>query len=273
MRGLIDCHVHTSLCGHATGTVAECVAAAAERGLRTVAITEHLALPETMDPNRHLSMAPEALGGYLDDIAQARLAHPQIDVVSGIEVDFVSGREAETAHAIADARTYRFPPTYILGSVHFIGEWAFDDPHHLHEWEGRDIGAAWTEYFGLWIEALATGLFDAMAHPDLVKKFGHRPDGDVSGLYEEAASAAESAGVVIEVSSAGLRKPVGEVYPGPDLLSAFCRAGVPATVGSDAHAPEEVGVGIAEAYAALRKAGYRTVACPVSQGGWKELVL
>jgi histidinol-phosphatase (PHP family) len=104
-----------------------------------------------------------------------------------------------------------------------------------------------------------------MAHPDLPKKFGHRPTFDPRELYAEAAHAAADAGVLIEVSTAGLRKPVAELYPGPELLQAFSDRGVGATVGSDAHAAGEVGYLIEEAYEALAIAGYREVAFPISR--------
>jgi histidinol-phosphatase (PHP family) len=270
VRNLIDCHVHTALCGHARGTAEECVAAGATVGLQTIAITEHLALPDDIDPHRHLSMPAGALPGYLDEVAAARAAHPEIDVVCGVEADFLPERLDEISAEIERARAYPAPATLVLGSVHFIGDWAFDDPHHLSQWDGRDILAAWESYFALWCEAVACGIFDVMAHPDLIKKFGHRPDADLSAIYSDAAAVAADVGVVIEVSSAGLRKPVGEIYPGPELLAEFARAGVKATVGSDAHAPAEVGAGIPDAYAALRAAGYTSLWRPLSGGGWKE---
>jgi len=116
-------------------------------------------------------------------------------------------------------------------------------------------------------------MFDVMAHPDLVKKFGHFPSFDRRELYAEGAQVAADAGVLIEVSTAGLRKPVGELYPGAEFLAAFRAAGVAATVGSDAHEPAEVGFEIDAAYDALQTAGYDRVAFPDGRGGWKELPL
>jgi histidinol-phosphatase (PHP family) len=161
----------------------------------------------------------------------------------------------------------------VLGSVHFIDGWAFDDPDSVAEWDNRDVDEAWEQYFALWCDAARCGLFDVMAHPDLVKKFGHRPASDPAGLYREAAIAAADGGVLIEVSTAGLRRPVGELYPGPDLLQAFCQAHVGATVGSDAHAPGEVGYAIAKAYSALASAGYEHALFPDGRGGWGSVQL
>lgn len=271
MRELIDCHVHTARCGHATGTVAECVERAVHSGLAGIAITEHLALPDDLDPDRRLSMHPFALPEYLAEVDAARARYSEIEVVTGLEADYLAKRVDETATALDEARSLGV--TLVLGSVHFIGEWAFDDPHHLDEWSRRDVDQAWRDYFDLWMLAASSGLFDVMAHPDLVKKFGHFPSFDPGELFGECARVAADAGVKIEVSTAGLRKPVGEVYPGHELLSAFRSTGVVATVGSDAHAPEEVGYRIDAAYEALRAAGYTSVAFPHARGGWEELSL
>jgi histidinol-phosphatase (PHP family) len=270
---LIDCHVHTARCGHASGAVSDYVDAAVAAGLGSIVFSEHLALPEDIDPGRHLSMPPSELDAYLAEVEAARSACPEIAIVTGLEVDYLPDRELFTVQAIAETRTRPNRPTVILGSVHFIGDWAFDDPHNVEEWEHRSVDDAWREYFALWNRATRSGMFDVMAHPDLVKKFGHFPDFDPIPLFESAARAAREAGVHIEVSTAGLRKPVAELYPGAALLRSFAQAGVPATVGSDAHEPIEVGYRIVEAYEALVSAGYASVSCPLPLGGWKEIAL
>ena len=112
-----------------------------------------------------------------------------------------------------------------------------------------------------------------MSHPDLVKKFGNFPSFDPIEIYRECAKVAAEARIRVEVSTAGLRKPVGQLYPGPSFLVEFANAGVRATVGSDAHEPAEVGYEIPAAYAALRAAGYTSVSFPDGPSGWKELVL
>jgi histidinol-phosphatase (PHP family) len=273
VRKLIDCHIHTARCGHATGTVDECVRAGVAAGLYGMVITEHLALPEEFDPGNHLSMPACDLEAYLVEVDFARQRYPKIIVVTGLEADYLYGRAADTAAALQAARGHADGATVVLGSVHFIDHWAFDDPHHIEEWDSRDVDQAWQDYFALWSEATASGMFDVMSHPDLVKKFGHFPSFDPADLYAEAARVAGESGVLIEVSTAGLRKPVGELYPGPALLAEFRAAGVNATVGSDAHEPAEVGYRIDAAYDALCAAGYESVSFPDGRGGWKELAL
>ena len=273
MRELIDCHIHTERCGHATGTVDDYVRAAVKGGLVGMAITEHLALPEEFDPHNHLSMPACDLEDYLVEVDLTAQRYPEITVVAGLEADYLPGRERETAAAIAAARDRSDGARFVLGSVHFIGEWAFDDPHNVDKWDRRDVDEVWMQYFALWCEAARSGMFDCMAHPDLPKKFGHLPSFSPTELYAQAAAAAAETGVLIEISTAGLRKPVKELYPGHGLLVAFRRADIAVTVGSDAHEPGEVGYMIGAAYDAAALAGYTEVQFPDGAGGWRSIQL
>jgi histidinol-phosphatase (PHP family) len=271
VRELIDCHIHTARCGHASGTLAQMVSAAVFEGLSGIVTTEHLALPEGMDPDRRLSMPPEDLDAYAAEVTAIAARVKDLDVVLGAEADWLCGRE-EYCDALA-SRARDAGVRVLLGSVHFLEDWAFDDPTDLSGWDERDVDEVWQAYFEQWCLAAASGAFDVMAHPDLPKKFGHRPTLDPTELYEAAAESAARGGVIVEVSTAGLRKPVGELYPGGELLEAFARHSVPATVGSDAHAPSEVGFRIDAAYEALAAAGYTRVAFPRGSGEvrWIEL--
>lgn len=251
---MIDLHMHTSRCGHAEGAPAEYVDAARRAGLDLIAITDHLALPDGWDEDRQYAMSPAELADYVDDVREAALAVRAPRVLLGIEADWMPPYAADTARAIAS-----YPFDVVLGSVHFLGEWAFDDPDLLDEWSVRDVAGAWEEYFEELTAAAESGLFDVMAHPDLVKKFGHVPDRDLTPLYEDVAAALANAGVAIEVSSAGLRKPCAEIYPSDGLLAAFRRAGVPVTTGSDAHTPAEVGAGLTLVRDAIVRAGYTSI--------------
>ena len=249
----IDCHVHSARCGHGTGSVAEYVECARNRGLSGIAITEHLPLPDDLDPAREYSMSVADLADYVREVAAE--TGDGVRVAVGIEADWLPTRLDYVRDLLA-SRTWDI----VVGSVHFIDSWAFDDPSLVAEWDTRDIDATWERYFDLLIDAACSGLFDVMAHPDLVKKFGHRPASDPQMLYDETARAFAQAGVAAEVSTAGLRKPVGEIYPGDAFLLALRRNGVPVTMGSDAHAPLEVGYRFDEARKAIRSAGYDRVA-------------
>jgi len=260
VRDLIDCHIHTEKCGHGSGTVAQRVGAAVFAGLSGIVLTEHLPLPDELDPDHHLAMPASDFPSYVEEVREQAARVRGLEVVLGAEADWLPAY-ADFA-ATTRAQAAEMGVEVLLGSVHFIDKWAFDDPHHLEMWDTCCVDDVWTSYFGQWCDAAASGLFDVMAHPDLVKKFGHRPAFDPRELYAEAARAAAEGGVLIEVSTAGLRKPVGELYPGAELLAAFRAAGVGATVGSDAHDPSEVGYRLDLAYAALADAGYDRVSFP-----------
>lgn len=253
LRGLSDYHMHTTLCGHAEGTVDQYIERAIEAGLDEIGFSEHIFLYHLPAEERDPELAPreEDMAGYVGLIEEARARHPEIPIRLGLEADYIPGHERTLEQILRSV-----PWDFVYGSVHFIGAWGFDDPRYtagFSDWQIDDVYAA---YFKLVTDAATTGLFDIMAHLDLVKKFGHRATGDLSDLYREVAGSLANSGVCIEISSAGLRKPVGEIYPHPDLLRACREAGVPVTLGSDAHEPQSVGYAFDELVKYLRDAGY-----------------
>lgn len=257
---MIDLHVHTWRCRHAVGTAEEYVRSAAASGVRTLAFTEHLPLAPSLAARvpgaESYAMPAGELPVYVSEVADAAVlgADLGVDVLLGIEIDAVPEAFEHARMALAE---HAFD--IVLGSVHFIDGWAFDDPERTAGYESWDIGDLWERYFDDLAGAARSGLVDVMAHADLVKKFCGRPGTPVDALYAEAASALRQAGVAVEVNTAGLRKPCRELYPAAAFLAELSKHGVPVTVGSDAHAPTEVGAGRIEAMAALRKAGYRSV--------------
>ncbi|MDR1713873.1 MAG: histidinol-phosphatase HisJ family protein [Coriobacteriales bacterium] len=269
---LVDTHTHTFYSGHGSGSVAEVVRSAVDKGLTTLALTEHLPMPEELDPTREFAMRPELFDSYLADVRAERAAHPELEVLLGIECDWRPGA--------ADYILQRIEPfDIVLGSVHMFvypdnSKWEFDYEPSIGGWQERSPEQVWREYVQLWCEMVSSKVpFTVMTHPDLPKKLGFFPTFDASELWVQMAEAAAAAGVLIEVNTSGLRKPAREVYPGPALLRAFCRAGVPATVSSDAHTPADVGRDIDKAYAALRAAGYRVATVPTLGGGRREICL
>lgn len=270
MLELVSCHTHTVYSGHGEGSVDELVRAAAEAGVTTLAVTEHYPLTEAWDPDHTVSMSREQERSYLDDIAAARCLHPGIDIVCGCEVDWLGDGE-DRLFDESSWESYR----WILGSVHYIDGWAFDDPDLVDTWRMHgSVDDIWLRYFELWCDAASSSMpFDAMSHPDLVKKFGFRCSFDPAPLYERAAEAAAAAGRMVEVNTSGAFCPCAEMYPALDLLKAFCRAGVECSVGSDAHTPLNVVRGIEDAYRLMREAGYRFVTVPTPDGDRRRIPL
>jgi histidinol-phosphatase (PHP family) len=253
---LVDYHVHTARCGHATGAMERYVEHAIEAGLTELGFSDHLFMywlpPDRRDPE--LGMAEWEHDFYIEDVERCRGRYAaDITIRLSTEADFIPGREPELESILR-----RYDWDYVIGSVHFIDDWGFDDARYLSGFDTWDIDALYARYFDLVGASAETGLFDTIGHTDLVKKFGHRPKCDLSEAYARLASRFTQAGVCVEVNTAGLRKPVSEIYPHADLLQACRTAGVPVTLGSDAHAPDEVAADLASATALMRSAGYQS---------------
>jgi histidinol-phosphatase (PHP family) len=256
---IVDYHMHLrdpdERIDHTVEAVERFVEIAAERGLDEIGFTEHVYY---FEQTRSLWTEPFQvercdydLDRYVAAVVEAK--DRGLPVKLGLEVDYVQGRERETAELLAP-----YPWDYLLGSVHFADGFPVDMEPGIVEKLGPAEG--WRRYF-VWLRSAArSGLFDSLAHPDLAKHHGRRPDPEtVQWLHEETADAIEAAGVCVEVSSAGLYKPVGELYPDPPLLEACRRRGVPITLASDAHAPQNVGRDLVRAIELARTAGYETV--------------
>lgn len=260
---LVDYHIHTARCGHASGEMSQYVQRAEEIGLGEIGFADHLPLLHAVDP--HLTMSRSELPLYLEEVRLAA-AGAAIPVRLGIEADYVPESVDELATTLG-ANSF----DYVLGSVHFVDGWAFDDPRHIAGYEDRDHEQLYEQYFRTAIEAVQTGLFDVLAHPDLIKKFGILPAIDLSAYYAQLADAVARQGMAVEVSTAGLRKPIGEIYPTEEFLRACLERGIPVTLGSDAHAPEEVGYRFDDAVDLLRRVGYTEVS--VLQGRKRSAVI
>ena len=277
---VLDYHLHLWQHGSkAPGATLEQVESycrqASDAGVVEIAITEHLSRFRQADdvlggwwqdePEPRLR---RAMQGYWDSEQGADLDHyvevvlaakaAGLPVVLGLEVDHYAGRMHEVADLLAG-----YPFDVLLGSVFWLGAWGFDnldDPTFVAEWDVRAIDAVWDDYT-LAVEELAdSGVCDVLAHPDLCKITGRVP-AVPDEFHARMAEAAARSGMAAEVSSAGLRKPVGEAYPAPGLLARFVSLGVPLTTASDAHALDRVAERRGELAALLAGAG-----CEALQG-------
>lgn len=267
---LITLHTHTNFTGHGEGSVEGLVSAAEAAGISTIAVTEHFPLSKAVDPTNYVSMSESRLGEYLADIKAAAAKHPKLCVLPGCELDWLGDDEDR------DMSSYDFSPfVQILGSVHYVDLWPFDDPAQRGRWQEVGADDIWRRYFEVWCQAVtcATAPFTTMAHPDLVKKFGYKPSFDPQSLYDDAAEACAASGRMIEVNTSGKWYACEEMFPAPALLETFCKAGVPCTVGTDAHCYENVARGIEDAYRLMYEAGYRAVTCLTASGDRREIAL
>ncbi len=244
-----DYHMHTPLCKHAEGAPLAYAQHAVALGLPEIGFSDHSPLPQYFDNWR---MLDEEFPRYLTWVEEARHAVPELPIRLGLEVDyFESGRDW------IEQLAARAPWDYLIGSVHYLGDWAVDDPGLVHRFRERPVEDIWERYWTLFGQAARSGLFDLMAHPDLVKKFGHRPEGDLRRFYEPAVQAVVDAGVTIEINTAGLFKDVREMYPAKDFLELAASARVPLVISSDAHAPQDVGRAFQEAVALAKACGFQ----------------
>jgi histidinol-phosphatase (PHP family) len=250
---LVDYHVHTKLCGHAVGEPEDYVREAIARGLSEIGFADHMPLLDRRDPR--ISMAPDDLPQYVDMVKDLQESVSGIRVRLGIEMDYIPGRMEDIWEA---ASRHEFD--YVYGSVHYIDEWGFNDSRNVAGYKGRDCDLLYARYFELFCEAAEQGGFDIMAHPDIIKKHGITTTLPIGRLYAEAAEALSRAGVAIEINTSGLRKTAAEIYPALPFLRACAERGVVVTLGSDAHAPREVGMDFDLALGLLEKAGIREIA-------------
>jgi histidinol-phosphatase (PHP family) len=147
---------------------------------------------------------------------------------------------------------------YVVGSVHFIREGAVDMDDYSVWDSGRSVEEIWRRYFETIGEAARSELFDILAHPDLVKVWGGErplPSGDLRRYYELAIDGIAESGIAVEVSTAGLRKRVQEIYPAPAFLQMCLEAGAPVALSSDAHRPEDIGADYERAQELLGELG------------------
>jgi histidinol-phosphatase (PHP family) len=211
-------------------------AAATEAGIEELGASEHIhrfadAL-QIWDHPFWREQARDDLAAYCDFVRST-------DLRLGIEMDFVPGREDRIANLL---ESHDFD--YVVGSVHFVGEGAVDDPDHDVWRSETDPDRLWRRYFEMIGEAARSGLFDILAHPDLIKYWGGKrpePTRDPRFHYEPAIEAIAETGVAVEVSTAGLRKPIREIYPAPAFAEMCVDAGAAFALSSDAHEPENIG--------------------------------
>ncbi len=258
---LPDYHTHTARCGHASGHPAEYVDAAREKGLLGIGIADHLPLLPERDPE--LSMHACELGDYVAEVQELKARFPDF-VFLGIEADY----RPQTVSGVGSLLDSH-PFDYVIGSVHHLGGWGFDDPRQMEGYADRQIDDIWVEYFELVGDAAESGLFTILGHLDLVKKFGYRPTRTLNVELDRLVDRVAKTGVLVEINTAGLYRPVGEAYPTLDILRRLCDAGVAITFGSDAHRPREVGRDFDHAAALAQAAGYNEFASLVShpEGG------
>jgi len=257
--GLVDCHTHTELCGHAQGRPVAYAAEAARQGLGGIILTDHAPAPDGYDP-RH-RMVPEQFPLYRRWFAEAQAAG-DVPVGWGVEADFYPGGEAFLRPWLAEQNF-----DFVLGAVHYLGQgwtgdgWSLADSRQREKWQTADVAGVWRAYFAELLGLVRSGLFDAIGHFDLPKKCGYRADDRVvREIALPVLDAVAAAGMGIELNTSGYRHPCAEPYPSAQILGWMRERNIPLLFGSDAHEPAQIGFHFADALPLARAAGYTQAA-------------
>ena len=240
---MLDYHIHTSRCGHASGSMIEYLAYAERKGLAEIGFADHFPLGMLgVVPESPVSMQPEELNDYIQDV-RALQTTALMPVRLGVEMDYLPGKEKETAELLA-----RYPFDYVIGSIHFLDGWDFTHPGHVDRYETMNMDELYERYFAVVRQLAGSGLFHIVGHLDVVKKFAFFPRRQWDHLLDATCQALKAADLCVEFNTAGWRAPVGEAYPGIVLLERLLDCGIPITLGSDAHRPCDVGSEIGRAH-------------------------
>ncbi len=205
-------------------------------------------------------MPMEELPRYVEECLMLKERYKgQLDIRVGLEGDYIEGYEEQIERIITD-----YPWDYVIGSVHFLGEWDITDHRQIHGWEGKDPLAVYTQYYDAVQKAAATGLYDFMGHLDAIKRFkfgpGPEQEQEVIELEKAALAAVARSGKAMELNASGLSKPCEEMFPSRRMLVEAVRLGIPLTLGSDAHQPGKLGEHLDQARRLLTEIGVKEVA-------------
>ncbi len=250
----VDYHIHVERGPYEIEWLRRFWETAASGGISEIGVSEHCyrfkQAGHLLDTEWGRQRCTENIEDYLRLIDRAR--SEGMPVKLGVEVDYLEAKEEETARFLE-----KYPWDYVIGSVHWIGQWGFEYPGG--EWEARGVDRAYHDYFEVFKKAARSGLFDILGHADLIKIHGYRPKGENTGLLGEVAKVVGRQDLCVEVSTGGLRKTVGEIYPSQSFLGLFAKAGAGITLSSDAHEPGDVGRDFDLAVAAARAAGFQEI--------------
>lgn len=246
---LYESHCHTPLCKHAHGEPARYAEAAIKRGLKGIIFTCHCPLPDGISAG--VRMAPDQYEDYIACVAETRANFAgRTDVRLGLESDYYPGVEPWLAQLHA-----RAPLNHVLGSVHT----------QVSEYRARYFNGDWFEYQKIYFDHLAqaaeTGLYDTLAHPDLVKNEAPAEWrlARIEPYIERALDRIAKTGVAMELNTSGRQKALPEMNPGPRILQMIRARGIPVVLGADAHRPERVGEGYDIALCQLESLGFEEV--------------
>lgn len=259
----IDYHTHHERCGHAVGKLEEYVQRGIALGLQQLGLSDHLPLihvdPASYYPEMAMPMAE--LPRYVEECLTLKERYRGvIDLRLGLEADYIEGYEDQIREILSP-----YSWDYLIGSVHFLGEWDITDHRQVHGWEGKDELEVYRLYYDAVKKSALSGLYDIIGHMDVIKRFGYGPQtpegkAEVKALELDTLKVIADSGIAMELNASGLFKPCAEMFPAEHLLQEAFKLGIPLTLGSDAHDPAKLGDGLQEARSMLWHTGFRELA-------------
>jgi histidinol-phosphatase (PHP family) len=241
---LVDYHIHALAHGERVperDVYEEFLSRAAEKGISHVGFSEH---------DEYIDQIDRKL------IVQTARRYSELNVRVGLEAEYRHiCSSPETASRLRNG-TF----DYVIGSVHQLDGWGFDEPSARGRFAEEDADKLYERYYQELASMVASGLFDIVGHLDLIKIWGYRSSRPHGHHLRPLLAELRRARMAVEVNTAGLRKPVEEIYPEPGLLSLLYEASIPVTLGSDAHVATDIGSEFAYAIKMIKKAGYRKLA-------------
>ena len=244
-----DYHVHTTF-SDGDGTVAQCVARAAELGLAEIGIADHGA-PVAPAGWESECLSPERLDPYVSAVRREAERQDRLVVLLGLEAEYIAGEEARLAEFLAAASF-----DYVVAGIHVIDGFEFDEPGLRDDARWDDVDSLSRDYYRTVRGAAQCGLFDVIAHFDYIGLWGHRPSAVVDPDIDAALDAIAASGAALELNTDRIGDPAGVMYPSPDILRRARRRDIPLIISSDAHAADHVGRLWGEAIGMARAAGY-----------------
>ena len=242
---IVDLHNHTKLCNHAEGEIEQYIKKAIQNKTKYFGSSDHA----PMDFDLKYRMSFEQMKSYENDILNAKEKYKdKIDILLGYEVDYLEGH--------MDERVLHVEVDYLIGSIHFLDDWGFDNPEFIGKYENQDIDLIWQNYFDAVENMAKSKYFDIVGHLDLIKVFKYMPNKSIVEIAKSALKAIKEADMTLELNVAGYRKPVKEAYPSLELLKEAFKLDIPITFGSDAHKPEQVGLFNDEIIKLAKSVGY-----------------
>jgi histidinol-phosphatase (PHP family) len=244
---MVDYHMHTNF-SDGKDSYLNYLEAARKKDLAEIGFTDHITLAPVDWCVKEIDfpVMRENLKNLCNNFSE------DVQVRFGLEMDYFPDKEEEIRQIIS-----YFPVDYVIGSVHFIEGWNFDSDQSLYgKWSNNEL---YRMYFDLVQQSAKSGLFDIIGHFDLIKKLQCWPETDQTSLFEETLKILKEANVVMELNTSGLDRPCGEFFPNREILTMACKLGVPVTLGSDAHQPNQVARHFELAVSILKEIGFSKI--------------